>query len=80
MKTVIVVVLVLLCLLSMMNRREGYSSINNVADDYYSWRAYGHDVYDKARLLRYPYNYKRYPYHKPFNCYPTDLDYNYPLY
>ena len=81
MNTVLIVVIVLVvCALSMMRKYEGYSSLNNVADDYYSWRAYGHNVYDKKRLLRYPYNYKRYPYNSPFKCYSTDLDYNYPLY
>ena len=54
---------------------EGYDSStyrSNSLDDYYLWRAYGHNANDHERLKKYPYNYspkahpKRYTQYDPY--------------
>ena len=77
-------VLIIIALLVMMyllnaNKQEGYSSVTGHntesrgnLDDYYLWRAYGHDVYNHCNLRKYPYNYQpkehpmRYTHYNPY--------------
>lgn len=61
---------------------EGYSSktfrLEPQYNNYYKWRAYGHDVYDHDRLTKYPFNYQQEPHFARFNKFvPSFYDYGY---
>jgi len=88
MNQLVLVVLAFVIVMFLLNRTdntEGYSSIvgttsatNGHMDDFYLWRAYGHDVYNHCRLGNYPYNYKPKPHQKRFNYYnPYFYNYGY---
>jgi len=78
----ILIILVIAVALYFLNggNLEGYDSVTGHhnteskgnLDDYYLWRAYGHDAYNQCRLGGYPYNYqpkshpKRYTYYNPY--------------
>ena len=81
----LLVVLVSLALLYRQSMKEGYDSVTkrlnesrNIMEDYYLWRAYGHDVYDYNRLTRYPYNQKPLSHPKRYTHYnPAFYQYGY---
>jgi hypothetical protein len=55
--------------------KKGYTSLDNLSNDYYLWRAYNHNEYDQDRKLAFPHNYQPYEYNQRFNCYDNDLDF-----
>ncbi len=81
----LLVVVVAILLLFGGGLSEGYDSVtartNELGrgmDDYYMWRAYGSNVYDRCRLLKYPYNYQPKPRPGRFDYYnPYFFDYGY---
>lgn len=87
MKTLITVLAIILVLFLLFGRvgREDYHSILNDGrgssdgiNQYYNWRAYGHNPRDYCRLRKFPYNYQPYEHPARFDYYlPNFYKYGY---
>ena len=56
--------------------REGYRSFNDDMHNYYHWKPYSDNVYDRKKLMSFPYDYYPYEYNQKFNrYYPSDVDF-----
>lgn len=69
------VFILLLVWLVMNKTKEGYTSLDGLSNDYYSFRTYNHNEYDRNRKLAFPNDYHPYEYNQRFNCYDNDLMY-----
>ena len=65
--------ILLLVWLVMDNTKENYTSLDSASNDYYLWKAYNHNEYDRQRKMAFPHNYYPYEYNQRFNCYDNDL-------